>query len=105
MSSPSMPEDTPAISAADRLHELLRAYQRQLKRRPTTVERVAMQRAALLTVRAEAANYDAKATSNDIVRLDNAARRARADFERLIAKPVQRPSMADIEQELRKHAV
>jgi len=65
-----------------------------------------MDRAALMTLRAEIAARDINATSEDIVRLDNAARRSRLDFEKLARigerKPKQR-TMADLERELRAH--
>jgi hypothetical protein len=71
------------------------------------IEKAALHRAALMSVRAEIAAYDPKATSEDVVRLDNAARRARQDFERIARiterKPKQR-SMTDIERELAAHA-
>jgi hypothetical protein len=93
--------------ALARLDELKRALQRQLNRRPTTVERCAMDRAALMTLRAEIAARDSKASSADVVRLDNAARRARKDFEALArldqCKPKAKRSMLDIEKELRAH--
>jgi len=58
----------------------------------------------LLTLRAEAAARDVKADSNDVVRLDNVARRARADFERVCGidstKRQKQRSMAAIEREL-----
>jgi hypothetical protein len=75
--------DRPKKSAEARLVELKRALQRQLKRRPTAYEKAALDRAALMTVRAEIAAYDPNASSEDVVRLDNAARRARNDFERI----------------------
>jgi hypothetical protein len=77
-----------------RLTELKRAFQRQLRRKPTEFERTLLDRAALMSVRAEYAASDPRATSEDVVRLDNAARRARADFERICAIPQKnRPAM------------
>jgi hypothetical protein len=85
----TMSVDTPAMpSASDaltsRMRQLKRAYQRALKRRPTEIERTAMERAARLTVRAEAAALDPNATLDDVVRVDNAAARARAKLSDLI---------------------
>jgi hypothetical protein len=99
MSSP-VDHDPKPINGAQRLAQLKRAYQRALGRHPTTVQRTAIQRAALLTVRAEASAFDPTASSNDIVRLDNAARRARNDMLRTFEKPTKRPSMRDIEAEI-----
>jgi hypothetical protein len=67
--------------------ELKRAFQRQLRRKPTEFERTLLDRAALMTTRAEIAAYDPNTSSEDLVRLDNVARRARADFERVCAVP------------------
>jgi hypothetical protein len=84
----SQPEQ-PRRDAMARLRELKRALQRQVRRKLNAYELAALDRAALMTLRAEIAAWDVKATSNDLVRLDNAARRARADFERIcrIAPP------------------
>jgi len=115
MSAPSPAQAAPSaqpseaqIRALARLDELKRAMQRQLRRRPTTVERCAMDRAALMTLRAEIAARDPKSDSLAVVRLDNAARRSRADFERIAgidqSKPKAKPrTMLDIEKELRGH--
>jgi hypothetical protein len=94
--------------AKERLAELRRALQRQLRRKGTAIELAALDRAALMTLRAEMAALDPKASSNDIVRLDNAARRARADFERVARiqpkPPKGKRDMRAIEAELRAHA-
>src|SRR5262249_45727001 len=70
----------PSASAEQerRIRELRRAFQRVLKRRPTVIERTAMERAARLTARAEAAALDPAVTLDDLVRIDNLAARARA---------------------------
>src|SRR5215472_13290899 len=65
-------------SALARLAELRRDLQRLLRRKPTRFERTLLDRAALLTLRAEAAVRDPKADSNSVVRLDNVARRVRS---------------------------
>jgi hypothetical protein len=102
--APNQPAKTAAMR---RLAELQRALQRTLKRKPTEIERTALQRAALLSLRAEIAAFDPHADSNDVVRLDNAARRARGDFERLAgidsAHKPKRLSMSDIEREIARH--
>jgi hypothetical protein len=68
-------------TALQRLDELRRGLQRLLRRKPSLIEKALMDRCALLMMRAEHAAGDPKCDSNDVVRLDNAARRARADFE------------------------
>jgi hypothetical protein len=74
-----------AITAQERrMAQLRRAYQRVLRRKPTMIERAAMERAARLTARAEVAALDPDATLDDVVRIDNAAARARARLADLI---------------------
>jgi hypothetical protein len=63
-----------------RIAALMRAFQRLLRRKPTTVERHAMRRAADLTARAEWAAADPSVPLNDVVRIDGAAHRARLAF-------------------------
>ena len=68
-------------------------------------ELTALRYAALLQFRAEIAAFDGRAASDSIVRLANAARRARADFERVTGidtarKPKPPLSMADIEAQI-----
>ena len=79
-----------------RLGELRRSLQRQLKRKPTVFEKAALDRAALMLLRAEQAARDPTATSNDVVRLANASRRALRDFERMARRPEQTGVSADI---------
>lgn len=89
-------------SALTRLEELKRSLQSMLRRRPTRYEAAARDRAALMLLRAEIAARDPKATSEDVVRLDNASRRARLDFERICKVNHTKPQrdMADIEREV-----
>jgi hypothetical protein len=87
--------------AQTRLDELKRAFQRLIKRRPNVYEKQLLDRAALMTLRAESAVCDGKSSSNDIVRLDNAARRARADFERVCGLATKKTSTATLAQALR----
>src|SRR5262245_37699757 len=94
----SMPAYAPAlahpIDASDRrIAELRRAFQRALRRRPTMIERTAIERAARLTWRAEVAAVDPNATLDDVVRLDNAAARARSRLEALIGAPLGKRRM------------
>src|SRR5262245_58372094 len=77
-----------------RTKELLRAYQRVLRRKPNTIEKAAMRRAALLTARAEAAAIDPEVTLDDLVRIDNLAARARARLSDLIGGVKSRPAGA-----------
>ena len=74
----------PRAAQERRIAELKRAYQRVLRRKPTMIERTAMERAGRLTARAEAAAVDPAVTIDDLVRLDNAAARARARLADLI---------------------
>jgi hypothetical protein len=86
----SSPRQTAPISAESRLNELKKALQRQLKRKPTLIEKAALNNCALLMLRSEIAARDGKATSEDIVRLANVARRAQQDFARIAAVPTKR---------------
>ncbi len=72
--------DTVSASQAQvrRVLALKRAFQRELKAKPTLLQRTLMDRAAVLTSRAEAAALDPGTSENDVVRLDGAAARARA---------------------------
>jgi hypothetical protein len=74
-----------------RVAVLRRAYQRQLNRRPTTLERAAMERAARLVAKAEAVAIDAAVTVDDVVRITNLARRAEVSLYALIGSPARRP--------------
>ena len=81
---PANPPITEAqYRAVKRLRAIRRGYQRQLKRKPNSAEKAALDRLCLMQLRWEVAIHDPKCTSNDIVRLDNCARRARLDFERI----------------------
>jgi hypothetical protein len=59
---------------------LKRAFQRELARRPTTLQRLLLERAVTLSIKAEVASADPDMPANDVVRLDGAARRARAEM-------------------------
>jgi hypothetical protein len=88
-----------------RLKEFRRALQRQARRKLKAHEQNALERAARMLLRAEIASLDPNSDSNDVVRLDNAARRARLDYERIAnistaPKPKPARTMADIEREL-----
>ena len=107
MSALPSANDRPKRTANERLDELRRGLQRLLRRKPTMVERALLDRAALMTLRAEMAAFDPASKSDDLCRLDNVARRARHDFERVAGvdptRKTKKPSMADIERELRAH--
>jgi hypothetical protein len=76
---------TPARPALDmRTNELCRSYTRYLGARPTRLERHAILRAAQLTARAEAAASDINVAVDEVVRIDNAASRARKDLAKVI---------------------
>jgi hypothetical protein len=70
-----------------RIAALSRAFRRHLLRgngKPSTLEAHALRRAAVLTARAEAAAADPSVSVDEIVRIDNAAARARAAFAKVI---------------------
>jgi hypothetical protein len=72
---------------------LRRAYQRELRTKPTLIQRTLIDRAAVLTAKAEAAALDPAVTLNDLVRLDNKPERARAEMFESFAErePVRVP--------------
>jgi hypothetical protein len=77
------------LGQQERTTRLLRAYQKRLARKPTELERTAMVRAATLSARAEAAALDPTVDTDLVVRLDNAAARARQHMDALIGAPVR----------------
>jgi hypothetical protein len=81
VNAPSPPHNR----ALARLNELKRGLQRQLRRKPNVLEKTVLEHAAVMALRAEMAAFDPKSDANTIVRLSNAARRAMADFERLLS--------------------
>jgi hypothetical protein len=85
--TPSEPPDKSATSTAQerRAQALRRAFQRTLGHKPTTLQRTLMDRAAIMTARAEIAAADPATSANDCVRLDGAAARARAAMFEAIA--------------------
>jgi hypothetical protein len=101
------PNPKPRPNRAElRLAAIKRELQALVRRKLKGPELSARNRAAAMLFRHEASCYDAKATSEDIVRLHNAARRAVADYERIV-RAGERPkpviTMADLEAELRRH--
>jgi hypothetical protein len=73
-------QHAPNDAQADRTAELVRAYQRQIGRRPTTIQRTLRDRAAHLTAIAEFAAHDPHVSFDDVVRLDHSAALARREF-------------------------
>jgi hypothetical protein len=86
----------PVTSAghAQRVAALKRAFQRQLGRRPTMIERTSMERAARLVARAEAATVDPNVAVEHVISLTNLARRAEVAVYDLIGWPERRPPPA-----------
>jgi hypothetical protein len=82
-----MDTQTGDMSGATTAHQrrvmaLRRAYQRLLAHKPTVLERALIDRLA----RAEAVALDPATTTADFYRADSIARKARAEFDRIIAK-------------------
>ena len=75
----NQPADKSAASDAQqrRVLALKRAFQRELAHKPTCLQRTLMDRAAVMTAKAEAAALDPNCSANDVVRLDGCASRAR----------------------------
>ena len=59
---------------------LKRAFQRELRHRPTFLQKTLMNTAAMAMAKAELAATDTTITPNDYVRLSNHARQARAEM-------------------------
>jgi hypothetical protein len=99
--------ETPRLTAQERLVQLERELQSRVRRKLKGYQLTALRDAARMALRAEITQLDPKADSMALVRVQNAARRARIDFETLCGietrKPKQR-SMADLEQEIARHA-
>jgi hypothetical protein len=89
--SPQLADKSSLTDAqASRVLALKRAYQRELGHKPTLIQKTLIDRAAVLTARAQAAALDPSATINDVVRLDGAASRARAAMQAALA-PKRKP--------------
>jgi hypothetical protein len=80
-------EAAPSDAQAKRVAQLKRAYQKQLRAHPTTIQRQLMTRAAVLTAKAEAAALDPNVSLEDVVRLDNVAARARGEMAAALHRP------------------
>jgi hypothetical protein len=67
-----------------RIDHLRKAYAKGLGHRPSTLQAAAIDRAARLSARAEAAACNPDISANDLVRLDGCASRARDAMEALL---------------------
>jgi hypothetical protein len=69
-----------------RIAALKRAFQREFGRKPTCLQQTLIDRACVLTARSELVAVDPVCSATDVVRLDNAAARARqAAFDAIAA--------------------
>jgi hypothetical protein len=90
---------------AYRARALRRAYQRELGIKPNTIQRTLIDRAAVLTAKAEAAALDPLVKPNDLVRLDGIAARARAEmFAMFAAKCEPDDGASDLDRYLQRRA-
>jgi hypothetical protein len=78
-----------------RILHFRRAFTRGIGRRLNTLEMLAVTNAAVLSAKAEAAALDDAVSPNDLVRLTNAAGRARLEVQTLFAK---RDASKDLDQ-------
>jgi hypothetical protein len=77
-----------------RIRHFKKAFGKGLGHKPSTLESAAILRAATLSAKAELAALDPTTSANDLVRLDNAAARARADMRAALApKAEEMPSI------------
>jgi hypothetical protein len=79
-----------ADALSTRIARFRKAFGRGLGHKPTILESAAILRAAQLSALAELAAADPGTSANDLVRLDNAAARARADMHAALA-PKRKP--------------
>jgi hypothetical protein len=70
-----------------RVKHFKKAFGKGLGHKPSTLESAAILRAATLTAKAELAAADPTTSANDLVRLDNAAARARSDMWAALRAP------------------
>src|SRR5438105_743254 len=81
---------------ARRVLALRRAYQRELRHRPTTLQKTLIDRAATLTALAERTALDPAVTLDDLVRVDNKAAQARAEMFESFGKRERVPVSSDL---------
>jgi hypothetical protein len=81
-----------------RITHFKKAFGKGLGHKPRTLESAAILRAATLSAKAELAAADPTTSANDLVRLDNAAARARADMRAALApkRDQSAPTLGDI---------
>ncbi len=86
--------DTPPDKSAleHRVEELRAAWQRQLRKKPTILQRAIVNNACVLTARAEIASADPTCSINDYVRACRVAKEARDAVEAMLeqAEPEER---------------
>lgn len=101
-----MARDTIADDAlSKRIAHFKKAFGKGLGHKPSTLQSAAILRAATLTAKAEAAALDPGTTANDVVRLDHAAARARAEmFAMLAAKQGPDDDASDLDRYLQRRA-
>jgi hypothetical protein len=94
--------DKPSLTdaQASRVLALKRAYQRELGRKPTLIQTTLINRACMLTAKAEAAALDPSVTANDLVRLDNKAQQARAEMFESFRERRTQPNGASLDDYL-----
>jgi len=92
-------ESTIESPLAKRIEYLKRLFARGIGRTPTAKQKLALQRAALLTAKAEAALASPLTSANDAVRLDGCAARARRELQQLIDRRAP-----EVEMTLQKYA-
>jgi hypothetical protein len=90
------PMSAASEAQARRVLALKRAYQRELAHKPTLIQKTLIDRAAVLTAKAEAAALDPTVTANDLVRLDNKAERARAEMFESIKREEELPTLEEM---------
>jgi hypothetical protein len=95
---PADKSPSPAAQAAAHLQRRIRslqaAFQRRLNHKPDTLERALRDHAAVTMAKVELAARDPSVSPNDFRALDSAARKARADFERVVARdPAPTPDL------------
>jgi hypothetical protein len=89
-------------SAQERLSQIERELQSRVRRKLKGYQLTALRDAARMALRAELCQLDPKSNSMDLVRVQNAARRARMDFEALCGIEVKKPKQRTHEDVMRE---
>jgi hypothetical protein len=104
---PQQAGDMSASSGAQlqrRVRALKAAFQRQLGHKPDTLEKMLRDHAARAMAKAEAAACDSTISANDYRAISSEARKARLDFERVVARNATKPAAASsLDEYLRQH--